>query len=77
MQPRGEDRTETVSKFVDIRFAKRFAVGGSRFEGSLDVFNLLNANHVLDQNVATGTTWGRPSRLLAPRIVRFGITTRF
>ncbi len=77
VQPRGEDRTETVSKFVDIRFAKRFAVGGSRFEGTLDVFNLLNANHVLDQNVATGTTWGRPSRLLAPRIVRFGITTRF
>jgi hypothetical protein len=77
VQPRGEDRTETVSKFVDIRFAKRFSVGTSRFEGTLDVFNLLNANHVLDQNTGTGSTWGRPSRLLAPRIVRFGLTTRF
>jgi Carboxypeptidase regulatory-like domain len=75
--PRGEDRTETVSKFVDVRFGKRFSVGGSRFEGTLDIFNLLNANHVLDQNTATGTTWGRPSRVLTPRIVRFGLTARF
>lgn len=77
VQPRGEDRTETVSRFVDVRFAKRFAVGVSRFEATLDVFNLLNANHVLEQNQAIGTTLGRPSRILAPRIIRFGITTRF
>ena len=77
VQPRGEDRTETVNKFLDMRVAKRFAVGTSRFEGTVDLFNLLNANHVLDQTTATGSTWGRPSRVLAPRIVRFGLTTRF
>ncbi|MBA3269469.1 MAG: carboxypeptidase regulatory-like domain-containing protein [Acidobacteria bacterium] len=77
VQPRGEDRTETVNKFVDLRFSKRFGVGRSRLEGTVDLFNLLNANHVLEQNTATGTTWGRPSRLLAPRIVRFGLTARF
>jgi hypothetical protein len=77
VQPRGEDRTETVSKFVDIRVAKRFRFGASSFEGTIDVFNLLNANHVLDQNTAVGTTWARPSRVLAPRIVRFGVTARF
>ncbi len=77
VQPRGEDRTETVSKFVDIRFARRFALGASRIEGSVDVFNLLNANHVLLQNEGIGTTWGRPSRILAPRIIRFGVTARF
>jgi len=32
---------------------------------------------VLEQNTATGTTFGRPSRILAPRIVRFGLTARF
>ena len=77
IQPRGEDRTETVNKFVDVRFAKRFSVGGTRFEGTVDIFNLLNANHVMNQNTATGSTWGRPSLILTPRIVRFGLTTRF
>jgi hypothetical protein len=75
--PRGEDRTDTVNKFVDVRFAKRFAVGWARLEGSMDIFNLLNANHVLLQNEAVGTTLGRPSRILAPRIIRFGVTARF
>jgi hypothetical protein len=77
VQPRGEDRTEDVTKFVDIRFAKRFMVGGSRFEGTVDLFNALNANHVLNQNTGIGTTWGRPSLILTPRIVRFGLTARF
>jgi hypothetical protein len=77
VQPRGEDRTETVNKFVDVRFGKRFGVGNSRFEATLDVFNLLNANHVLLQAEGIGPTIGRPSRILAPRIVRFGVTARF
>jgi hypothetical protein len=77
VQPRGVDRTETVTKFVDVRLAKRFALGIARVEGSLDVFNLLNANHVLAQNEAIGTTVGRPSRILTPRIFRLGATLRF
>jgi hypothetical protein len=77
VQQRGDDRAETVNKFVDVRFAKRFSLGASRLEGSIDVFNVLNANHVQLQNEAIGTTWGRPTRILAPRIVRFGVTARF
>jgi hypothetical protein len=74
---RGTDRTETVTQFLDIRFAKRVRLGATSFEGTLDVFNLLNANHVLDQNIGLGSTFGRPSRVLTPRIVRFGLTARF
>jgi hypothetical protein len=77
VQQRGEERTETITKFLDVRFAKRFNVGTSRFEGTFDVFNLMNANHVLDQTTAVGTTIGRPIRIVTPRIIRFGITTRF
>src|SRR6266511_2436212 len=77
VQPRGVDRTETVTKFLDVRFAKQLRFGSRRLEGTLDVFNLLNANHVLDQTVAIGSTLGRPSRTMTPRIIRFGITTRF
>jgi hypothetical protein len=77
VQPRGEDRSETVSRFVDLRLAKRFSAGPGRLEASVDVFNLFNANHVLLQNEVIGSTLGRPSRILAPRIVRFGVTARF
>ena len=60
-QQRGEDRTETVSKFLDVRFAKRFQVSRrSNLEGTVDLFNLLNANHVLGQITTLGPTWGRP-----------------
>jgi hypothetical protein len=74
---RGEDRTDTVNKFLDLRASKRFAIGTSSLEATIDLFNVLNANHVLLQNEGLGTTWGRPTRILAPRIIRFGLTARF
>jgi hypothetical protein len=77
VQPRGEDRSEVVNQFIDVRFAKRLSLGATRLEGTVDVFNLLNANHVLQQNEAIGSTIGRPSSILTPRIVRFGLTARF
>jgi hypothetical protein len=77
VQPRGVDRTETVNKFLDVRFMKRFVAGLARIEGTIDIFNLLNANHVTGQTEAVGTTIGRPSRILTPRIVRVGATVRF
>jgi len=76
--PRGTDRTDTVDSFVDVRVGKRFAIkGAGRWEATCDVFNLLNANPVLLQTEAIGTTFGRPSRILSPRIVRFGLSARF
>jgi Carboxypeptidase regulatory-like domain len=74
---RGVDRTDDVTKFLDLRFSKRARFGRSSLEGTVDLFNVLNANHVLEQVVALGGTFGRPSRILTPRIVRFGITARF
>jgi hypothetical protein len=77
VQPRGVDRTEDVTKFVDLRVSKRFRMGRASLEGTIDVFNLANANHVLLQTETLGSTFGRPSRILTPRIVRFGATARF
>jgi hypothetical protein len=74
---RGTDRTDNVTKFVDIRFAKKFGLGAAKLEGALDLFNILNANHVLLQNEQIGTTWGRPTRILAPRVIRLGLTAHF
>ncbi|MEZ5283646.1 MAG: hypothetical protein R2712_02325 [Vicinamibacterales bacterium] len=67
-----------MTKFVDLRVAKRFTLArGSSVEASVDMFNILNANHVLGQNTALGSTWSRPNRILTPRIIRFGVTARF
>jgi hypothetical protein len=77
VQERGLDRTETVNQFLDLRFGKRFQVQRASLEGTIDLFNLLNANHVLLQTQTLGSTWGRPTRILTPRIIRFGITARF
>jgi hypothetical protein len=77
VQQRGLDRTETVNRFVDLRFGKRFQVNRTNLEATLDLFNVLNANHVLGQVTTLGATWGRPNSILTPRIVRFGITARF
>lgn len=77
LAPRGEDRTEDVTRFIDLRVARRFAIGAATIEPNLDLFNLLNANHVLLQNEQIGSTWGRPTRILTPRIIRFGVTARF
>ncbi len=74
---RGTDRTEDVTQFIDLRFAKRFRMGNASIEPNIDLFNLLNANHVLLQNEQIGSTWGRPTRILTPRIIRFGVTARF
>jgi hypothetical protein len=74
---RGSDRTDDVTKFVDLRFAKRFRAGTTSIEPAIDLFNILNANHVLLQNEQIGSTWGRPTRILTPRIIRFGVTARF
>ena len=87
--PRGEDRTESVAAFVDLRISKRFQLSEqTRFEASVDLFNLLNSNSILNQNAAVGastgstvaplsTSWGRPSLLLTPRIIRLGVKLSF
>ena len=68
-------------------FGKQFNFNNTRLEGTLDVFNLFNANHVLLYNEVIGTSSAtaftpaaaflRPTRILTPRIVRFGVTVRF
>lgn len=77
VQQRGDDRTDTVNKFVDLRLSKRFQAGPGNLEAAVDLFNVLNANHVLGQIEALGGTWARPNRILAPRIIRLGLTARF
>ena len=77
IRQRGGDRTETVANFSDLRVSKRFERGGSRIEAAFDLYNIFNANPVLAQNVGIGSTLGIPTRVLAPRVIRLGLSARF
>jgi hypothetical protein len=57
--------------------SKKIAVRAAALELTLDLFNVMNANSVLLENEQIGPTWGTPTRILAPRVVRLGLSARF
>jgi hypothetical protein len=73
LNPFGEDRYDDFW-IVDLRFEKSFDIKGTRLNGMVDIFNLLNAATVLgrqpSQNFASAN---QIYSILAPRIVRFGV----
>jgi hypothetical protein len=77
VEERGVRRTEAVKKFIDIRLSKRFSVNQWRFEVAWDLYNVFNANTVLEQNQNLGSSFGRPQTILAPRIMRLNLMARF
>ena len=72
----GEDQVTQV----DMRFAKILRFGGRRLDLGLDLYNVFNTNDVTIYNGAFGTdgsTWLRPTSIVAPRFVRLNITVDF
>jgi Carboxypeptidase regulatory-like domain len=77
VQPRGVDRTEAVKGLLDFRVSKELRMGAWRIEPVFDIYNIFNANPVLNQNVAVGSTLGVPTLILAPRLIRLSIKASF
>jgi hypothetical protein len=57
---------------VDLRLGKTIRLGRARLETSVDFFNAFNANTVLAVNNTYGTSWLRPTAILAARFLKFG-----
>ena len=60
---------------IDVRVARPFAVRATRLRAMVELYNLLNANAVLDVNRTygtSGTSWLVPTRILPARIVELG-----
>jgi hypothetical protein len=79
----GEVRGERVNQ-VDFRVGKRLRFGRQRSTLSVDIFNLLNPDHVLAYNqsfvpgVTTGNAaWLRPTSLMTSRTVRLTVQHDF
>jgi hypothetical protein len=46
-------------------------------EGQFDLYNLLNGSTVTALNNAYGAAWQRPTAILLPRLVKFGMLLEF
>ena len=49
-----------------------FRFGGTRFEPTLDLFNIFNNNAVTNAVQTVGTSLGRPSAIVMGRLLRLG-----
>ena len=61
---------------VDIRFSRNFRLGGTRrLRGNFDVYNLFNANDVLNENTRfsrTNNQWQNVIQIIGGRLMRVG-----
>jgi hypothetical protein len=73
MQP-GTAYLDRTNK-LDVRFTKIVRIRGTRVQGSLDIFNLLNSSAVQSVLTAYGPLWLRPTRILGARL--FNLTAQF
>jgi hypothetical protein len=69
--PRGEFRYPWQN-LVDLRFAKSFKTGATKFEPTVDVFNIFNNNAITSANTTIGSSLGRPSAIVMGRLLRLG-----
>ncbi len=75
--PVGTTRLDTFHQ-VDFRAEKNVSVFGTRLTGSVDVFNLFNANTVLTRERQLNSSRAGLARgILAPRVVRFGVRVQW
>jgi Carboxypeptidase regulatory-like domain len=68
---RGEFRYPWVN-LLDLRVAKTFRFGNTRFEPTADLFNVFNNNAVTNANQTIGSSLGRPSAIVMGRLLRVG-----
>lgn len=76
MEPLGARRTPSID-LLTLRLEKRVRVKGTETQLQLDVFNALNTNTETGFNARSGSTFGRITGAVPPRIARLGIAFTF
>jgi hypothetical protein len=62
---------------MDARFAKNFVIAQLRVQAQFDLYNVFNANPVLQYNNTYGSAWQQPLLILPGRLVKFGFQIDF
>jgi hypothetical protein len=76
LSQRGDERYDAVT-MLDLRVSRPFRFGNRRITPQADFFNLFNADTVVGATTTVGATYLAPSEILAPRIIRVGVSLDF
>jgi len=72
-EPANARRQDTIT-VLDVRTERTFTLPrGMRVRGFLDLFNITNSNAAETRTVVTGSSFLRPTAILAPRTARVGV----
>jgi hypothetical protein len=72
VEPLGSNRLDNVTIW-DLRAEKVFRFGGRSVSGFMDLYNISNSNAEFRQIYISGSSFGFPTTIVPPRIVRFGV----
>jgi hypothetical protein len=75
----GQNRDERLNQ-LDIKVSKNFRVNSITFAPTFEMFNTFNADTILTRNTTYANTAGtylRPSNILKPRLVGFGLQVKW
>ena len=72
LNPPGSDYTEYWTQ-LDLSIQRIFNVGGMRYQGQVDIFNLLNDNSPLLENTRYGSALFNPTSVIVGRLIKFGV----
>jgi len=77
VEPLESRRHDNITVF-DVRIDRGFRLGNTvRVRGFLDLFNITNTNAAESRTITTGTSFLRPTAVLAPRTARIGARLSF
>jgi hypothetical protein len=62
---------------LDLSFQKTFKARHVEYQGMLQIFNVTNANSILNQNTSFGPRLGQPLEILTGRVPRLGVQVTF
>jgi hypothetical protein len=71
VEPLESFRLENVTIW-DLRAEKVFRISGRSLSGFMDVDNITNSNAEFQQIYVSGSSFGFPTTIVPPRIIRFG-----
>ena len=66
---------------VDLRFSRNFPLGNTRLQGNVDIYNILNASTILNEqtrySVGPTNQWGNAIQIMGGRLVKFSAQLNF
>ncbi len=76
LSSRGDERFDTVTS-IDLRVSRPFRFNGHKFTPSMDIFNLMNSDVMVNRTLTVGGAYLAPVEILAPRIIRIAFAFDF